>query len=177
VVDTQPPVISCPPNKTAIVAGANDTCATVSYSTPPASDNCPGVTVACTPPSGTCFPLGTTTVACVATDSSGNTAVCAFTVTVFDVCLQDDGDPSKVVLANSLTGDYRFCCGGTVYVGRGTVITRGGMVTIEHNSMGRRVTIRADKGLKLGTASLLAPPSVVCTLRDVNTANNQCACQ
>jgi endonuclease/exonuclease/phosphatase family metal-dependent hydrolase len=178
VVDTQKPSIVCPANITAVVPGATDTCATVSYAPPVATDNCPGVAVACTPPSGTCFPLGITTVTCVATDSSGNTAACSFTVTVFDACLQDDGDPSRVVLVNSLTGDYRFCCGGTMYAGRGTVSSRAGVVTLEHTGSGRRVTIRVDKMLKVGTASLQAPPgSVVCTIRDTNTANNQCACQ
>jgi len=178
VVDTQKPSIVCPANITAVVPGATDTCATVSYAAPVATDNCPGVAVACTPPSGTCFPLGITTVTCVATDSSGNTAACSFTVTVFDACLQDDGDPSRVVLVNSLTGDYRFCCGGTMYAGRGTVSSRAGVVTLEHTGSGRRVTIRVDKMLKVGTASLQAPPgSVVCTIRDTNTANNQCACQ
>jgi len=178
VVDTQPPSIACPSNITAVVPGASDTCATVSYAAPVATDNCQGVGVICTPPSGTCFPLGTTTVTCVATDSSGNTASCGFTVTVFDACLQDDGDPSRVVLVNSLTGDYRFCCGGTMYAGRGTVSSRAGVVTLEHTGSGRRVTIRVDKIVKVGTASLQAPPgSIVCTIRDTNTANNQCACQ
>src|SRR5256885_2248171 len=38
----------------------------------------------CDPPSGSTFPIETTTVACTATDSSGNTASASFTVTVRD---------------------------------------------------------------------------------------------
>ena len=36
----------------------------------------------CTPPSGSLFPLGTTTVNCTATDAAGNTATGAFKVKV-----------------------------------------------------------------------------------------------
>ena len=38
--------------------------------------------MSCEPASGTSFPLGTTTVACTATDSSGNVAQTTFQVTV-----------------------------------------------------------------------------------------------
>jgi len=47
-----------------------------------ASDNCPGVTVTCTPPSGTNFPLGVTTVLCTARDASTNATSCSFLVNV-----------------------------------------------------------------------------------------------
>src|SRR5262249_41521938 len=49
-----------------------------------ATDNCPGVTSACTPASGFTFPKGTTTVTCTATDTSSNMTSCSFTVTVGD---------------------------------------------------------------------------------------------
>jgi hypothetical protein len=68
VNDTQPPVITCPPNQTAVTPTAADPCAVVNFTTT-ASDNCPGVVVVCTPPSGTCFPVGVTTVTCTATDA------------------------------------------------------------------------------------------------------------
>ena len=59
-------------------------CSAVVTFSPTASDNCPGVTSSCNPPSGSTFPKGTTTVTCTATDTSGNTAGCQFTVTVND---------------------------------------------------------------------------------------------
>jgi hypothetical protein len=177
VVDMQAPTIACPANVTAVTTGTA-TCATVNYPAPSASDNCPGVTVVCTPPAGTCFPRGTTTVTCTATDTSGNAASCAFTVTIFDVCLQDDSVASRVVLANSLTGEYRFCCGGTTYSGVGNVIVKGNIVAIESSTGTRRVMLKVDKGIKVGTASLQSPPGqMVCTIKDSNTANNSCACQ
>src|SRR5947207_2834152 len=91
VNDTQPPTITCPANQTAI-APTGGTSTPVSYPPPTASDNCPGVTTSCMPPSGSNFALGTTTVTCTATDTSGNTATCSFTVTVFNARLQDDSE-------------------------------------------------------------------------------------
>jgi HYR domain-containing protein len=82
VNDCEPPTISCSPNVT--VCNDLGRCdAAVSFSTT-ADDNCTTVTVVCTPPSGSVFPHGTTPVSCTATDGSGNTASCGFTVTVND---------------------------------------------------------------------------------------------
>jgi hypothetical protein len=55
----------------------------VNYTTPTATDNCdPNPTESCTPPSGSTFPLGMTTVTCTATDACGNEGKCTFKVTV-----------------------------------------------------------------------------------------------
>lgn len=81
VNDTQAPSITCPAN----INQAAPACATssiVNYTTPTATDNCPGVTTSCAPVSGSSFNVGTTPVVCTATDSSGNTAMCNFSVTV-----------------------------------------------------------------------------------------------
>ncbi len=81
VLDGQPPVISCPGNISASPpAGQNS--AVVTYPPPTATDNLPGVSTACTPASGSTFPVGITTVTCTATDSGGNRASCSFTVGV-----------------------------------------------------------------------------------------------
>ena len=81
---TQPPAITCPPNINRTTRG--NKCVAVTYTTPTATDNCappaPAPTVVCSPASGFCFPVGTTTVTCTATDGSGNTTTCPFTVTV-----------------------------------------------------------------------------------------------
>jgi hypothetical protein len=42
------------------------------------------INVVCNPPSGSVFPVGTTTVTCTATDAAGNIASCSFNVTVND---------------------------------------------------------------------------------------------
>lgn len=83
VNDNEKPAITCPAN----IAQDNDAgqcSALVNYTTPTGSDNCPGVTVACSPASGSTFPHGTMTVTCTATDTSANTESCTFTVTVND---------------------------------------------------------------------------------------------
>jgi hypothetical protein len=84
VLDTQPPSITCPANITQDNA-VNQCSAVVNFPPPQTSDNCPGVTVACVPASGSLFPVGTTTDTCTSTDAAGNTASCAFTNTVEDV--------------------------------------------------------------------------------------------
>ncbi len=83
VNDTQAPTVTCPANITTGNA-PNQCSAVVTYTTPTASDNCPGATVVCAPASGSTFAIGTTTVTCTATDASANTGTCTFTVTVND---------------------------------------------------------------------------------------------
>jgi hypothetical protein len=80
VVDAGPPAITCSTNVTAEFTSISGSA--VSYTAPTVTDNCPGATAACTPPSGSTFAIGNTTVNCVATDNAGNTNACAFTVTV-----------------------------------------------------------------------------------------------
>ena len=86
IADDTPPVLVQPANVTvAAEAGVGSGCtsAVVTFPTPSATDNCTGgVSVACYPPSGSTFPVGTTTVTCVATDAADNTATRTFTVTV-----------------------------------------------------------------------------------------------
>jgi len=180
VNDTQPPSITCPANVTAVTnqnTCISAPCQVVNFPDPTVSDNCPGVTFVCSPASGSCFPIGTTAVTCTATDASGNTATCGFTVTVFDVCMQDDSNPATVLLFNSLTGDYRFCCGGSTFTGRGIVTIRGCIINLQHNPFDRRVLATVDKSVFRGTASLQSPPgSIKCTITDRDVRNNSCAC-
>jgi hypothetical protein len=176
VNDMQVPVITCPANITAVAGNPNNTCVLVNYPTT-ATDNCAGVSRVCNPPSGSCFPPGVTTVNCTATDTSGNAASCSFTVTTFDLCLQEDSNNGTVLLVNSTMGDYRFCCAGSSYSGRGIITRRGNLITLEDNSASRRLLAKADKSTNKATASLQAPPgTIICTLTDQNIANNSCNC-
>ena len=55
----------------------------VTWTDPTATDDVdPAPTVGCTPPSGSAFDLGTTTVTCTATDATGNSTSATFDVTV-----------------------------------------------------------------------------------------------
>ncbi len=82
VNDTEPPVAQCP----ADIVTDNDpgACDAVVNFSATVSDNCPGATITCTPPSGSVFPVGTTTVTCIAVDAATNADTCTFTVTVND---------------------------------------------------------------------------------------------
>jgi sugar lactone lactonase YvrE len=79
VLDTTPPEIVCPAPK---VVEFNDENGAVAAFAVSATDTCSSVTVAAAPPSGSLFPIGVTTVLAQATDASGNSASCSFTVTV-----------------------------------------------------------------------------------------------
>jgi hypothetical protein len=81
VVDTTPPTITCPANITTSV-GINATGAVVNYNAPVVSDDCGIASTNCSPPSGSTFSLGPTTVTCTASDAAGNMSSCTFTVTL-----------------------------------------------------------------------------------------------
>jgi hypothetical protein len=94
VVDVVPPVIS---GAVDLIVEANGPSGSVVIFSPTATDDVDGaVTVICSPPSGTTFPLGTTTVTCTARDHTGNVATASFTVMV-----QDTTAPSVPVLSAS----------------------------------------------------------------------------
>lgn len=71
--------LTCPAAASASTSGNT---ASVTYTLPAATGGRAPVTVACTPPAGSTFPLGATNVACTATDATAATASCTFTVTV-----------------------------------------------------------------------------------------------
>jgi hypothetical protein len=180
VNDTQKPTISCPANLIGLTVRPGDATAIVSYVAPTATDNCAVQSVVCAPPSGSAFPLGTTTVTCLATDTSGNTAQCSFTVTLFDVCLQDDFNADRTLLfisSGPQAGDYRFCCGTLSKTGRGVVTRQGDSFSLTHNSADRRVQAIVDSSMGRGSALLQSPPgSTLCSITDRNIRNNSCRC-
>jgi len=91
VREPQPPTFTfCPGNQTVTAtSGCN---ASVTYDTPIATSNCttPTVSLFSGLASGSTFPQGATIVTWLATDISGNTATCTFTVTVNCVSARPD---------------------------------------------------------------------------------------
>jgi hypothetical protein len=78
--DATPPLLTVPPGLVFEATGAGG--AVVSY-VAFATDEVDGpVPLRCAPASGSTFPIGTTTVTCTATDSSGNSASASFTIHV-----------------------------------------------------------------------------------------------
>ncbi len=89
VVDTTPPELTLPPDTT---LHATSAAGAVGTFTATASDLVDGsVPVTCAPPSGSTFPLGTTSVLCSASDAHENEASDGFLIHVIDV------DPPTIV--------------------------------------------------------------------------------
>lgn len=83
VTDALPPVVNCPADilKPTDPGASNAVVRFIAT----AMDNLPGVSApSCVPPSGSVFPLGSSTVTCSARDASGNNGSCTFMVTVVD---------------------------------------------------------------------------------------------
>ena len=74
------PEVTCPAPVTA--SALTSVGAAVTYALPESRKGQGAVSVACTPPSGTTFPVGVTQAECVATDSLSRTGSCTFSVTV-----------------------------------------------------------------------------------------------
>ena len=125
VNDTENPAITCPADITTS-NDPGDCSAVVTYTTPVGTDNCTGVTTTQTAglPSGSTFPVGTTTNTFEVTDAAGNTATCSFDVTVNDTenpaitcpaditTSNDPGDCSAVVTYTTPVGTDN-CTGAT----------------------------------------------------------------
>ena len=78
----QSPTFAATPGNVTVNAATGATNAAVNFTVPAATAKVGAPSVVCTPPSGTLFPIGTTAVTCIATDSAGFTATTSFAVTV-----------------------------------------------------------------------------------------------
>jgi hypothetical protein len=115
VKDTSPPVIHCPPNLLLYTC----TNGAYAYYKVWATDGCDtNVSISCTPPSGTFFPIGVTPVTCTATDDCGHISSCTFTVTVSTI-LQISTFPAGLHDNFALPVDptFRRPCLNTAYPG------------------------------------------------------------
>lgn len=79
VIDAQAPTMTCPVDQT--VTATSSVGAMVNFS-PSATDNCATLMTACSPASGSTFPLGFTAVTCTATDGAGLQHSCSFNIHV-----------------------------------------------------------------------------------------------
>lgn len=181
-VDTAPPVFTngCP---AAITIAAQASCpfatsTLANLGTPAATDNCTAnPSVVCNPPSGSMFPVGTTTVTCTATDASNNATRCTFPVNVFSLCLQDDSNPSVVAFMNPATGDYLFCSSGVAIAsGRGALTVRGCTFSIDHTKGDRTVHIAGDTGTGAGTAYIRKSNVLTVQITDRQMSGDTCNC-
>lgn len=181
VIDTQAPSVACPANFITNTINAGDRTVAVDFAAPVATDNCPGVSVVCVPPSGSQFPRGVTTVTCNATDASNNQKSCAFTVRVFDYVIVDDTN-AKMLRFDSMTGDYDFfdCRKRIALSGRGVVTISFCKTELRDTGPDpqrpdRNLLVQANSCARKGTATLLYA-NVTHMLNDANLSNNRVSC-
>ncbi len=154
VTDLSPPEIICPGNMVVRIA-QGQTSAPVAFASPRAQENCGDALITCQPPSGSQFPLGVTIVECTATDSSGNTDTCTFTVTL------DNTAPSITCPSNIiLMPDNNQCAANVFYPAP----------TISDNEVGVQVVCAPPSG----SSFPIGPTTVTCTATD--RAGNTSSC-
>lgn len=101
VRDTSSPIVSnCPAN--IILDSTTDCMAVATWTAPAFTDNCGLQPISKSHEPGGAFPIGTTTVSYTATDFSGNSTVCSFTVTVKDLIAPVISEcPQNIVIQTS----------------------------------------------------------------------------
>jgi spore coat protein CotF len=179
VIDNISPVFTSCPGNMIVQAPPGAMTVIVNYPTPTATDNCSVPSVICNPPSGSAFPVGAvTTVTCTATDASGNKATCSFTVSAFNVCIQDDvtGDNLRF---NSVTGSYIYtrCRDKFTLSGTGTARLAGGMLSLTDSRSDRKITAGLNTAQLTGRANitLILAPGIYQTIT-LNQTNPHATC-
>jgi hypothetical protein len=113
IQDNDPPVFnSCPSNITVFGTdnGTGNCTSPAFWASPLAADNCGQTTLSASNiPCGSSFQNGTTTVSYTATDVTGNSSTCSFTVTV--ICVSGSSEAEKFlfranILPNPNTGNF-----------------------------------------------------------------------
>jgi hypothetical protein len=100
-----PPTITCPSN---VVAECTGGLTPVTYTVTAVDASGAPVPVVCVPPSGSGFRLGTTNVACTATDTNSQSSSCTFPVFVIDTT------PPQVNCPTNITVQASNCSGAVV---------------------------------------------------------------
>ncbi|MEI6577662.1 MAG: HYR domain-containing protein, partial [Bacteroidota bacterium] len=161
VNDNESPLINCPAN--IVVNNTAGLCsAVVSYSLT-GTDNClpPGITQVSGIASGSVFPLGTTSNSFLATDASGNTTNCSFTVTV-----NDNTAPSIVCPANiSLNADAGHC---------NALVSVPVPVTADNCGLGTVLNSFSGTGNASGTYDV-GTTTVIWTVTDIHSNTSTCS--
>jgi hypothetical protein len=160
VVDKEPPMISCPGDIT--VNTDPGKCGAVVIYSVTSSDNCPGAVLEQLSglPSGSLFPVGTTTNTFKVTDASGNSATCSFAVTVVDA-----EPPVLTCPANKTVNTDPGQCYATLDLGMATATDNCSGVTV--------VGIRSD-GKSLDEPYSKGVTTITWTARDA--AGNEASC-
>ena len=130
IVDIQDPTITgCPAN--IVVSNDPNNCnANVFWTAPTASDNCSGVVLTTTILPGSNFAVGTTPVTYTATDASGRTTTCTFTVTVQDTQLPTITCPAPI----AVNTDPGVCFATVAALGSSITADNCGVLSVSNNA-------------------------------------------
>jgi len=188
-LDNDPPVINnCPANIT--ISPTNGNCSAVAtWVAPTATDECPSPTVLQTAgmPSGSSFPVGVTTIEYTATDPSGVSSQCSFTITVEDqeapsvTCVVSqtdylDGSCSFVIPSYaSILNATDNCVSSAMlsYVqtpATGTIVSASTPITIVTSDTSNNSTSCTFNLILLDTIS----PSITCPITQTLNVNSNC---
>jgi uncharacterized repeat protein (TIGR01451 family) len=152
------PTLTCPLNVTTQASSPSGSA--VQY-LPIVDDNCAGISVVCVPPSGSVFPVGSTTVFCSATDSGGLRASCSINVAVTTASVPSITDVT-------VAGKHLVVTGRGFEVG--SLILKNGVAQKTTNDVGNQATILIGKKL----AKRIAPGETV-VIQVLNSSGIQSA--
>ena len=149
--DQVPPALTVPADITAEATSPSG--AVVSYTASAQDDVDGAVPVSCQPAAGSTFPLGMTTVQCIATDAAGNSASASFKVSVVDTT------PPVLTVPGDLTANATSPAGATVvFTATATDIVDG--------------TLPASCIPSSGSTFPIGTTTVTCTAADSNENTN-----
>ena len=112
--DLPAPPTFYPKPESMIVQSSNPLGAIVEYTKPIPIYESPIIDTNCSPPSGTLFPIGVTTVTCTARDAAGNIGTASFDVTILAWDDISDKTPPTISASNDITEYTSFSRGAIV---------------------------------------------------------------
>ena len=132
IVDIQDPTITGCPSNIVVSNDLNNCNANVFWTAPTASDNCPGVVLTTSILPGSNFAVGTAPVTYTATDASGRTTTCTFSVTVQDTQLPTITCPAAIAV-NTNPG---VCFATVAVLGSPITADNCGVLSVTNNAPG-----------------------------------------
>ncbi|HWF86218.1 MAG TPA: HYR domain-containing protein [Vicinamibacterales bacterium] len=122
------PIISCPTAQS--VTSSTGLAVNVSYPQPTVSGGAAPVTTTCSPASGSAFGLGTTSVACAATDALQRSASCSFAVSVVAAPVPPPPPPAPPTIQCPVNQTAASTDGASVAVSFPAPIVSGGAAPV-----------------------------------------------
>lgn len=179
-----PCAIICPPDRV-VQAPSGGSSAVITYPPPVVVGTCPTVPV-CSPPSGSAFALGTTTVTCTAAGPNGAVS-CSFKVTVTSIVVRDDASGVFIRFGVPPGGGattYQFfdCRKNISFTGTGMVTISFCKIELRDPAAGSKtathsVVVTANPCTLVGTGEIKPPgSSFIYKLNDPNISNNPLTC-